>query len=218
LAVNGSPHFYCDRAPGTRIERSPNCCSKIVRHSRRSSRNVADRSLPQAVGCAAQARLARAQARQPPRASCWIATERSTSTGRIPGSTSGNDYLSNNPSRCVWVCWLQVWSFRSPYSRLCSSITIMRPTGGRRMTAFCRSRAGSRCVEACLAPRCAPSARSVPDASFFQFIGDLLFASGPNDRDLVRRSWHSVQRERRRRRLLLDTARSEDRDLKWADG
>ena len=27
----------------------------------------------------------------------------------------------------------------------------------------------------------------VPDASFFQFIGDLLFASEPNDRNLVRR-------------------------------
>ena len=75
-----------------------------------------------------------------------------------------------------------------------------------------------RCVEACLAPRCAPSARSVPDASFFQFIGDLLFASGPNDRDLVRRSWHSIQRERRGKRPLLDMARSEDRDLVWTDG
>ena len=73
-------------------------------------------------------------------------------------------------------------------------------------------------VEPCLAPRCAPSARSVPDASFFQFIGDLLFASVPNDRDLVRRSWHSIQRERRGKRLLLDIARSEDRDLVWTDG
>jgi hypothetical protein len=72
-------------------------------------------------------------------------------------------------------------------------------------------------VEA-LAPRRVPSVRSVPDASFFQFIGDLLFASGPDDRDLVRRSWHSIQRERRGRRLLLDTGRSEDRDLEWADG
>src|SRR5207253_231144 len=69
-----------------------------------------------------------------------------------------------------------------------------------------------------LAPRSAPSARSVPDASFFQFIGDLLFASGPNDRDLVRRSWHSIQRERRGKRLLLDIARSEDRDLVRTDG
>jgi hypothetical protein len=72
-------------------------------------------------------------------------------------------------------------------------------------------------VEPRLAPRSAPSARSVPDASFFQFIGDLLFASGPNDRDLVRRSWHSIQRERRGKRLLLDIARSEDRDLVWTD-
>ena len=61
-------------------------------------------------------------------------------------------------------------------------------------------------------------ARSVPDASFFSFIGDLLFALGPNDRDLVRRSWHSIQRERRGKRLLLDIARSEDRDLVWTDG
>src|SRR5262249_57935209 len=74
-------------------------------------------------------------------------------------------------------------------------------------------------VEARSLPRCSlPSARSVPDVSFSQFIGHLLSASRPNDRDLVRRSWHSIQRERRGKRLLLDIARSEDRDLMWADG
>ena len=78
--------------------------------------------------------------------------------------------------------------------------------------------AGLAGVELRLAPRFAPSVRSVPDASFFQFIGDLLFASVPNNRDLVSRSWHSIQREHRGKRLLLDIARSEDRDLVWTDG
>ena len=34
---------------------------------------------------------------------------------------------------------------------------------------------------------------------FIQFFGDMLLGSRSNDRDLVRRSWHSIQRERRSR-------------------
>jgi hypothetical protein len=49
-------------------------------------------------------------------------------------------------------------------------------------------------------------------------LGDLLFGSVRNDCDLVRRSWHSIQRERWDRRLFLDNARSENQDLERADG
>jgi hypothetical protein len=52
---------------------------------------------------------------------------------------------------------------------------------------------------------------------FIQFFGDMLLGSRPNDRDLVRRSWHSIQRERRGGRLLLYPAQAEDRDLVGAD-
>jgi hypothetical protein len=48
-----------------------------------------------------------------------------------------------------------------------------------------------------------------------QPVGDLLPS---NDGELMGRSWHSIQRTRRGGRLLLDTARSNDRHLQPGDG
>jgi len=48
-----------------------------------------------------------------------------------------------------------------------------------------------------------------------QLVGDLLPS---NDGELMGRSWHSIQRTRRGGRLLLDTARSNDRHLQPGDG
>jgi hypothetical protein len=42
--------------------------------------------------------------------------------------------------------------------------------------------------------------------------------AGTNDRDLMRRNWHSTQRDFRGWRLLLDTARVEDRHLQRGYG
>src|SRR6516225_5624231 len=87
-----------------------------------------------------------------------------------------------------------------------------------KLTAATRSCCGSRRRSA-FAAAMQPANRSLSSRCvFFHFIGHLLFVSRPNNRDLVRRSRHSIQRERRGKRLLLDIARSEDRDLVWANG
>ena len=51
-----------------------------------------------------------------------------------------------------------------------------------------------------------------------QFISDLLLSSRANNSDLIRRSWHSIYRERRGKRLFLDTAGAEHRELQRTNG
>ena len=60
-------------------------------------------------------------------------------------------------------------------------------------------------------PRACAGGISVP------FFNDPLLGSWTDDRNLVRRGRHSIQRERRSSRALLDTAQAEDRDLERAD-
>ena len=51
-----------------------------------------------------------------------------------------------------------------------------------------------------------------------QFISDLLLSSRANNSDLMRRSWHSIYRERRGKRLFLDTGGAEHRGLQRTNG
>jgi Domain of unknown function (DUF1993) len=63
-------------------------------------------------------------------------------------------------------------------------------------------------------PKCRKKSKVLMGSSVcLQFMNELL----PNDGDLMRRSWHSIPREFWDRRLLLDTARAEDRHLQRTD-
>jgi hypothetical protein len=59
--------------------------------------------------------------------------------------------------------------------------------------------------------------RSVCRTVVVRLISDLPLGSRLKDRNLVRRSWHSVQREGRGGRPLCYTAQAQDRDLVRAD-
>jgi hypothetical protein len=59
--------------------------------------------------------------------------------------------------------------------------------------------------------------RSICGPVVVRLIGDLPLGSRLKDRNLVRRGWHSVQREGRAGRPLCYTAQPQDRDLVRAD-